>query len=511
LIIKTPLKQEFLFFNSTEMKLLRALKSIFTLDLRALALMRICLGMVIFLDLCIRLSDLKAHYSDEGLLPLDLLFHRAWDPWNISIHTISGLWQVQLLLFLIAAFFALLLIAGYRTKLSSIVSWFLLLSLQNRNPFILQGGDGLLLMILFWGMFLPWGNCYSLDSVIAEKNTASNSWFGIAGIGYILQIASVYFFSALLKMPSPEWTSEGTAIYYALSIDQMVFPAGKLIYPYFDLLRYLTFFVFYLELFAPFLFFIPVYNSFFRSFAIILLTILHVGIACTLFVGLFFIIGIVTLIGLFPPAWTSLIDKKIMLLKTKMSFHRKIITALRHVIPHREPAKTGRSLRSFTTALLSGAIIYTLVWNWQTTSYSNFKITGQPKEIGQLLGINQSWGMFSPNVFKDDGWYIFEAKTKRNAWIDIGKEGKPIQYIKPVSIVSFFKNDRWRKYSENYLMISNCDIRPYYCDFLINEWNSEHENDPVKELKIIYMKEVTRPGYLFAKPTREVLAVYNKD
>lgn len=495
--------------QKVEMKLLNTLKAIFTLDLRALALMRIGMGIVVFSDLCIRLSNLKAHYSNEGLLPLDLLFKRAWDPWNISLNTISGLWQIQGLLFLLAASFALLLIVGYRTKLASIVSWFLLLSIQNRNPFILQGGDSLLLMVLFWGIFLPWGNYYSFDRILSAKKITESSWFGIAGVGYILQIASIYFFSALLKMPSKEWASEGTAIYYALSLDQMVFPIGKLIYPYFTLLKYLTFFVFYLELLVPFLFFIPVYNCFFKSIAIILLIGLHIGIACTLFVGLFFIIGIASLIGLFPPRWATWIDKKIVSLKARSFLSEdKFITWFSNVIPLRKSAKANNLSHSLSVALLSGVIIYSLLWNWQTTIFSNFKIIGPPKDIGQLLGINQNWGMFSPNVFKDDGWYIFEAKTKSNTWIDIGKNGQPIKYVKPASVVSSFRDDRWRKYSENYLFIDNCDIRPYYCKFLMNEWNQNHTDNPISELKIIYMKEVTQSNYLSAKPTREVLAIY---
>ncbi len=493
------------------MKRIASLKSVFTLDLKALALMRIGMGIVVILDLCIRFSDIKAHYSDQGLLPLDLLFKRAWDPWNISIHVISGLWQVQAILFAIACFFALLLIFGYRTQLVSSITWFLLLSLQNRNPLILQGGDELLRMVLFWGIFLPWGKYYSLDRITSAVKTAETSWFGIAGIGYILQIASVYFFSALLKKPSPEWTSEGTAIYYALSLDQMVFPIGKLIYPHFTFLKYLTFFVFYLEFLTPVLFFVPVFNPFFKALAIILLFGLHLGIACTLFVGLFFIIGIITLIGLFPSAWTKKIDEEIPLLKWVISIiGNKMVYWFNKTMPIKTNSKsTSETESSLIITLLSAVIIYSLVWNWQTTVFADFKIKGSPRGIGQLLGINQNWGMFAPNVFKDDGWYIFEAKAKNNLLIDIGMNGEPVNYNKPVSIVSLFKNDRWRKYSENLLFVNNCDIRPYYCNFLIKEWNQEHLENPISELKVVYMKEVTKSNYLPVIPTREVLAVYN--
>src|SRR5688572_17074553 len=110
-------------------------------DLRALALMRLCIAVVIMLDLSVRISDLEAFYSNTGVVPLPMLFEHGWNDYFLSIHVISGLWQVQLVLFLAAYFFAAMLFIGYRTRLFTFLSWFMLLSLHNRNGFILQGGD----------------------------------------------------------------------------------------------------------------------------------------------------------------------------------------------------------------------------------------------------------------------------------------------------------------------------------------------------------------------------------
>src|SRR3954470_19180495 len=107
-------------------------------DLRALAFMRICIAVVIILDLSVRLTDLEAFYSNTGVAPLPMIFQHGWNDYFLSIHVISGLWQVQLFLFLCAYFFALMLLIGYRTPLFTFLSWFMLLSLHNRNGFILQ-------------------------------------------------------------------------------------------------------------------------------------------------------------------------------------------------------------------------------------------------------------------------------------------------------------------------------------------------------------------------------------
>jgi hypothetical protein len=71
--------------------------------------------------------------------------------------------------------------------------------------------------------------------------------------------------------------------------------------------------------------------------------------------------------------------------------------------------------------------------------------------------------------------------------------------------MALFKNDRWRKYSENYLFVSNTYMRPYYCNYMLRIWHEKHPNQPLQRLDVIYMKEVSLPDYQVAGPTREVL------
>ena len=95
---------------------------IFELDLRALSLLRIGVSILVLIDLIIRFSDLRAHYSDDGVMPLKVLFSNCWNAERLSIHTMSGLWQVQGILFVIAGFFAVSMMVGYQTRISTFVS-----------------------------------------------------------------------------------------------------------------------------------------------------------------------------------------------------------------------------------------------------------------------------------------------------------------------------------------------------------------------------------------------------
>jgi hypothetical protein len=491
------------------------IKKIFTLDLRALGLLRIGMGFLILLDLCIRGSDLEAHYSDSGVLPLGVLFEHNWSRFNLSIHTISGLWQVQLLLFIIAAIFGLMLMFGWRTRLATIVSWFLLLSLQNRNPMILQGGDDLFRMMLFWGMFLPWGERYSVDNLKRGVMHIDHRYCGTAGVAYMLQVGFVYLFSALLKT-SPEWHSEGTALYYALSLDQMVLPVGKLIYPYPELLKSLTIITWYLEFWVMFLFFIPIYTTFFRTLGIIFIIGLHLSISLTLFVGLFFIIGIITTFGMLPPKWMDKFERKTAGIRR---FFAILITRIRHKVNSlvhvsiqfnfkkriaRQPFVVAREF------MVMFFLLFVICWNMQNVNIVK-DVTSSVNWAGLIFRTDQNWGMFAPGVFKDDGWYILEGTTKENEKIDLNRNGLPVTYQKPESVVSLFSNDRWRKFSENYLFVCNGYLRPYYAGMMMRRWNESHPDNEVVKLEVIYMKEVTAPGYKYVKPSREVLAVQELD
>ena len=114
----------------------------FTLDLRALALLRIGLGAILLADLVIRAPDLAVWLSDRGVFSREasIDFNGTW---RWSLYWLNGepIWAGFLML--LAAAFAFLLIFGVRTRFVSVMSFVLLLSLHNRNPLLLQGGDNL--------------------------------------------------------------------------------------------------------------------------------------------------------------------------------------------------------------------------------------------------------------------------------------------------------------------------------------------------------------------------------
>lgn len=491
------------------------LRRVFTVDLRALALMRIWLAGIILIDLAIRATDLEAHYANSGILPLHVLHQNLWLPQYFSLHALSGQWQVQLVLFIVAAGAAFSLLLGYKTRTATIISWLLMVSLQNRNPMITQGGDGLLRMLLFWGMFLPWGKYYAYDAlhtIKARLSERSTSYFSAASVAYILQIALVYICTGLLKN-SPEWRTDGTALYYALSLDQILMPGGQLIYQYPGLLRFLTLTTVYTELILPFLLLIPFYTKFFRMVVVGVLVSLHIGISLTLFVGLFYLINIASVVGLLPASVMDWIDNRLMASFRKLQRRqlRPLVAYLDKLPEIRVSVRMPNRLKTnylrpyFLNAFVAFALLYSVWWNLSTTNLPLRKLPDNSRWFGYLLRLDQHWGMFSPTVFKDDGWYVLEGKTATGNIIDLNQEGKALDHAKPASVMALFKNDRWRKYSENYLFVSNSYLRPYYCNYLVRRWNEAHPKEPIKNLEVVYMLEPSLPDYQVATPTRQVL------
>ena len=492
-------------------------RKVFTVDLRALAIMRIWLAGIVLTDLAIRATDLEAHYSNMGVLPLHVLHQHVWLPYLFSFHAMSGLWQFQLVLFALAAVFAVCLLLGYKTRLSTIITWLLLLSLQNRNPLIGQGGDDLLRMLLFWGIFLPWGRFYSYDATRMPPlsgNSADTNYFSAATVAYIVQVGIVYVSTALLK-DSPEWHTDGTALYYALSLDQILMPGGRLIYPYPELLRVLTLGAYYTELLLPILLLIPFYNSFFRVVVVVVLFGFHIGISLTLFVGLFYLINIASVVGLLPRPVMDWVDRRLLssFRRPRTGQFRNIFKRLRQPSLFSVQVNVNRPLipRHLLPQLRNGfvavALLYCVWWNLSGTHLPIYKLPDNSRWFGYLLRLDQHWGMFAPIVFRDDGWYILEGHTATGKSIDLNQQGKEVDAVKPASVMALFKNDRWRKYSENYLFVSNAYMRPYYCNYLMRRWNENHPDQPITQLEVVYMKEPTLPDYQVPTPTREVLCI----
>ncbi|MBI3308294.1 MAG: HTTM domain-containing protein, partial [Candidatus Melainabacteria bacterium] len=390
-------------------------KAIFRMDIRALSIFRIALALLIIYDLTTRLLDLNAHYTDSGILPRQVILNDNPLFQYLYIHFFSGNAGFEIFVFVIAYIFAFLLLLGYKTRLATIISWYLLISLHARNHFILYGSDILLRMILFWSMFLPLSLCYSVDSILNKtKKHESNLIFSGWTVGYIIQIAFVYFFTALLKSGA-EWHKEGSAIYYALNLEIYARPfVERCLQLPGGYLKLLTNLVLWFEYSVPFLLFSPIFMRQIRILTIIGLVILHLGFNIFLDVGHFGICSIIAMIPLFP-------------IKNKID---------------NPPIKPFSIAEKIAVPLL---IIYILVLNIATAN-PNFKLHKSIFFIAKYLQLDQSWGMFAPHPAKEDLWPVIIGNLKNKETTNLLTRNKKISFQKPDSLLNLFPNIRWRSF-----------------------------------------------------------------
>jgi hypothetical protein len=125
-----------------------------------------------------------------------------------------------------------------------------------------------------------------------------------------------------------------------------------------------------------------------------------------------------------------------------------------------------------------------------------------------MFRLEQNWGMFSPYILKDDGYFVYSGyDPNKHRYIDIKHNTDSVSFKKPDIVVNEYESDRWRKYAENYVFNNNNYMRPYFCKYLIKKWNKEHPKNYINDLTIFFMKEVSLPNYQ-TKPI-EKLAVCN--
>ena len=292
---------------------------IFSLDLRSIALFRVLLGGLLLADLLLRSFDLTEFYTDAGLLPRQHLLSLT-SQWYWSLHVANGQLWWQILLFTLAAFAAVALIAGYRSKIAALISFVLLASLLNRNGLILQGGDQLLVVMSFWSLFLPLGARFSIDAsllpefqknpnIYATGNELSQSYFSVATIAIVFQVLYLYIFTAILKT-GDAWLVRFDAAFYAVSLQQFATPVADWIKQFPTFLGLATRFVISVEFIAPLLVLCPFFWPWLRIAGLLLLASLHLAFLLMLHIGLFPLIDFMALSVLIPSAAWALTNQK---------------------------------------------------------------------------------------------------------------------------------------------------------------------------------------------------------
>lgn len=184
-----------------------------------LALVRIAFGALMVGWTISLLPDLFAFFSSDGVLPrrnLDLT-HGVWG--LLSVFRGDAV-LVGLYIALLVA--SLCLMLGYRTRLAALVVFLGVMSLERRNPFVFNSGDGLIRILALFLMLAPAGASLSVDRLRAAKE---RFWEFPARAPWALRLIQlqssvVYLSTVWQKLRGTTW-NDGTAVSYALRIEDL--------------------------------------------------------------------------------------------------------------------------------------------------------------------------------------------------------------------------------------------------------------------------------------------------
>jgi hypothetical protein len=453
----------------------------FSVDIRALAVFRIFLGLLLLLDLFLKSRSLVAFYTDNGVLPR-AVHAQVFPILNaISLHTLSGSVVFQIVIFLIAGVFAVFLILGYRTKLSIVCSFLMLLSLQARAPVVLNGGDTILTSLVFFGIFLPLGKLWSIDGVNREAKAELVS--GIRPAAPIIYIVFMIFWvNGLLKLQGGRVWLSGEAVTHVFGIDSLTVFLGDLLTTYPELLTVVGWLWLSMLVLSPLLILLP---GWYRVGFVSAFIMAEVGMLLTLRLGLFPLVLISGLVLFLPTEfWDFASDG----LNTPLR-HDNLGIFEELAYTDRElsmPDEVSRLLNILGTIVVSLIIIVGLVWAFLGTSVVD--APSENKVLSQIDGY--IWTMFAPTPHGADGWYVAPARLESGKRIDAYGLSE-VSWDRPPDIESTYPTVSWYNYlyfnTQVRLSSASQSVRNSFAGYLCSRAQGEYD-ERVEELSVYYIE-----------------------
>jgi hypothetical protein len=425
------------------------IRSRFAVDTRALAAVRITLGLTLLVDLLHRAGSMSLFYTDQGVYPLSV-YEVTWGFYNFSIHALSGELWFQQFMFLLAGLFALAFIFGYRTRLVGLGCLILLFSLHARNPGVLNGGDRLLRVILLVALVTPLGERWSIDALRRGAARSSVASFGTAAL--LVQPLIVFGSNAILKHRGEHWYA-GEALEIAFHNDVMAVYLGNVVVDYPTLLTVLNYA--WVTLLAGSVLFLLVPVGRLRAVAALAYIGAFAGMVVTMSVGVFPLGLIASVIPfLTAPFWDTLsrrvpahwVDR----LPTATALgpfsrppvERRLLDTLRE----RDHEFAASYAVSYAQSLLTVLGVLLLIWMlmFAAEDVSEFSV---PDEIDYSHVDQQSWGLYAPDPSDAYSWYVAEAEMGNETVIaDLG--GTADSFEHPPDASQSYDTFRHRKYMQ---------------------------------------------------------------
>jgi hypothetical protein len=441
----------------------------FTCDARSLALFRAATGLALLSQATALMRDFPPFFGEHGIYP---------DSGGMIPSMVLGVLPIL----------AGCMVLGLFSRLAAFLSLIAVTIIQQTNPLIVEGGDQLLHVLLFWAILLPTDERWSLDQawpMVLPPAPRLTQW---ACAGYTFQVCFLYWSAALLQS-DPVWTRSGDALGYAVRIDHFTTPFGVSMLQKPDILCDATFATRWLEFLGPCLLLIPWKRDGFRLLAVLLFVGFHL-----LGMHALFRLGVLPWAG--AAAWLPFVPGSMWDWMGRV-LRARDLGAL---------AASGRREPLPPLVICAGCMAVALA-TIDAASWTLSSLPNGPKfgihPFGTIL--QQRWDMYAPCPKKEHGWLVVQADLENGRQVDLFT-GEDVTWSKPRDIGAYFGDDLWRRYLSNLWERKNPDDMKAYTDFLVRNWNG-HSNpsDQVHSVELIFMRETTQPDLVDSAAEQDTL------
>jgi len=429
--------------------------AVFAIDLEWLALFRILLGLLFLADVWLWAPNVDMVLTDHGIFPLSL-WH-AYFSSRPSFHALAGSAGFEWALLLAGIPPAVAFTLGWHTRKAQILTWIFWSSLQHRAPLILNGGDEVMRLLLFWSVFLPLHARWSLD---ARAGRAA-AWARVDGVrnlasaALLLQVAVIYPVSVIHKLRFPVW-QDLSFLERAMRIDSVATGIGRLLLQIPDLLPVISWATVQLEAFGLLLVFSPFATRITRTIGVAAYMALHgIGIGAAMDIGLFPWVMVVAWIPFLPP-------------------RRARAGAMRLA-----EAAAGRPESRWQRALLATLMAGVAIHLAGTLDWIPAKRVQRVTDAITVVRLDQRWPLWA--TVMPNRYYLFPAHTVSGREIDLHREGADLDWDHPRKRTW---STRWWKYLLQLATPPARVARPALADALAWRWNRDHPEDPVDRVEL---------------------------
>lgn len=465
------------------------------IDVRSLAVVRMLLGLLIVVDIVVRWGDFAIFYADSGIVSLHDSRAITAAPGAWSLYWLSTADAYQQALLAATAVGGVLLLLGCWTRWTTIACWVLVASLWNRNPLVCNYGDTLLRMLLFWGMFLPWGSTWSLDwlrGVRRGKNGVQGvTIHSAASAAILLQLTLLYFFTGLWKW-NDDWI-QGRALFHALNLEYFARSTARGVLQYEGILQPLTQATLALEILGPLALWCPWKTDTVRLVVMGCFVALHTTIELLLApVYLSYVCLIAWLLFVPSRVWDGRFAQTTLGRWEHWLIDRLAPVALPNSARTRPtPALYQAGQSPLTNLLCLLFLAYVVFWNVATLGPRYERFLPRPwRAIGQAAMVWQTWDMYYiPS--RHNGWFSAPVRLRDGRVVDALLNGRPVDPQEPSPHWEEYPNARWRVCLFRLGSRDMTWLHPKVADYLLRRWNETHGDAEIaSDLELLYYQRL---------------------